>query len=283
MEYTAEYTDNVPYQLVLRTRIVDDANFRLTVLDNKRDTIFFKDINLSSHFKKLGMANENSNWLISNFALTELWGSYILRFDWYDKIAEPGIFGAFSFTESILDIVPPQWYFVSIGTISKGTEIIVMTNEAATVYLVPEGTSPDINSIASAAFASTEVGAYSQSKFATSDLPPGNYVVYAVDSSNNISEPSRLITIQTPVGTFSHPTNQEIHVTYNSKSETINIESSCELGQVNIYNILGRKIANNTVKLNSFKLNVNSFLPGIYLVNVNDKNKNVKNVKIYIE
>ncbi len=282
-EYSVEFDINKPYQLILRARNKVEAHFKITVFNSNGESVFYKDASLKNDFENLGEGNDQTDWFISKFAFTDLWGAYVVRFDWYDHIGEPGIFGEFSFKESNLDITPPGWYFVSIGTISKGTEIVVMTNEAATVYLVPEGTSTQISSIKNDAVATAEVGTYSQSKIATGNLPPGNYVVYAIDNSNNISEPSRLITIQTPVSSLSNQNNQEINITYNSNYEIINIESSCELQQVNIYNILGKKIANNKVNLNSFKFNVKSLTPGIYLVNVNNKNENVKNVKIMIE
>lgn len=146
-----------------------------------------------------------------------------MRFDWYDNEGEPGILGAFSFTESNLEITSPEWYFVSIGTISNGTDIVVMTTKAAKVYLVPEGTEPDTTSIKEAAVAIMLVLAYTQSRLATSGLTLGNYVVFAIDNSNNISKKIPLITLQTTVNTAVISNNSEISVTYNPAYKLISI------------------------------------------------------------
>lgn len=114
--------------MLLRGRnTADSCFFKLTVYNNKRDTVFYKDINLKDDFKNLGGGNEQTDWYLSKFPLTDLWGAYVVRFDWYDNVGEPGIFGAFSFTVSNLDLTPPEWYYVSIGIISTGTDIVVMT------------------------------------------------------------------------------------------------------------------------------------------------------------
>ncbi len=82
------------------------------------------------------------------------------------NIGEPGIFGEFSFIKSDLDITPPEWYFVSVGNIEWGTDIVVMTTEAAKVFLVPAGTVSIKDSIEQAALAEIEVNEYAQGKLA---------------------------------------------------------------------------------------------------------------------
>ena len=104
-----------------------------------------------------------------------------------------------------------------------------MTTEDSKVYLVQEGTLPDTISIRESAVAITDVTAYTQAKLPTSGLAPGNYIVYAIDSSNNISEASRLITIETPVHTSTLQNNTDISVRYHPDSEIITAFSSKEI------------------------------------------------------
>jgi len=203
-----------------------------------------------------------------------------LRFDWYDNIEEPGIFGAFSFTESNLDITAPEWYYVSIGTLTQGTDIVLMTTEQATVYLVPAETLSDTTSIKEAAVAVIDATAYTQAKLSTSGLIAGDYVVYALDNAKNISEPSRVITIQFPVNASVIAHNLEISITYDSAYNLMTIKSNNELKLINVYNILGKKVKNVVCQGNVYNLKTDGFNAGVYFVHVYDTKGNIKRDKI---
>ncbi|MDX1315728.1 MAG: hypothetical protein R3356_09515, partial [Eudoraea sp.] len=95
IEYSVDFKSQEPYQLLLRARKNVDANFKLSIFDVQGDTVFFRDINLLKDFSFVEQGNDQTAWLKSKFPLIDLWGSYIIRFDWYDNIGEPGIFGAF--------------------------------------------------------------------------------------------------------------------------------------------------------------------------------------------
>jgi len=268
LEYSVGFENNEPYQLLIRARNNLDAHFKLTIFNSNRDTVFYKDVSLKNEFENLEGGNDQTDWFRSKFALINLWGGYTVRFDWYDQIGEPGIFGEFSFIKSELDITPPDWYFVTVGNIVSGTDVIVMTTEAAKVYLVPAGTTPDKDSIQAAALAETEVNAYSRGKLATSGLTPGNYVVYAIDNSDNISEASRLITLQYPVHSRIVPNESELYVEYNPASELITINSEIELRQVDTFNILGKKVASIKCNGKMFRLQAKILNKGIYIVQI---------------
>jgi len=280
LEYTVEFENNEPYQLLLRARNNVDANFKLTVFNLQGDTVFYNDINLNNDFSKLGGGNGQTEWFLSRFPIIELWGAYIVRFDWYDNVEEPGIFGEFSFVKSELDITPPEWFFVSVGTIDWGEDIIVMTTEAAKVYLVPAGTTPDIDSIMVAALAETEVNAYSQGKLATSDVGVGDYVVYAIDNAKNISEASPLITLQYTVHSRLISNHSEIEIDYNNASKTVTVKSTSELRQIDIFNITGEKVDSIMCKGKTCCYQINNLYTGIYVLQVFDKSGFVKKVKI---
>lgn len=270
MEYSAEFALNEPYQLLLRARSNADANFKLTIRNTRmqEDTVFFKDISLKNDFTNLGGGNDETDWFISKFSVTDLWGNYIVHFDWYDNIGESGIFGEFSFVKSELDITPPQWYYVSVGVLSIGADIAVISSEAGSVFLVPSGTVPAAGSIMETAVAEVEVSAFSQATLSTSGLIPGDYVVYAIDSSENISVASPAITLQNPVNISLFPGNQEIRVNFDPASELIRIRSKSDLKEVNLYNISGENLKSRKCSGKICDMQTNGIKTGVYMIHV---------------
>jgi hypothetical protein len=73
-----------------------------------------------------------------------------------------------------------------------------------------------------------------------------------------------------------------ISITYNSEHKQITINCAAELKQINIYHISGKKVKSFQCFGNTTNIQTNGFNPGIYLVNVSDKNGNVKRGKIVI-
>jgi hypothetical protein len=282
LEYSVDFKLNLPYQLLLRARNNVDSRFKLTILTTKGDTLFFKDFSLASEFNNLGGGNDQTNWFLSKIPLTGLWGTYIIRFDWYDNVGEPGVFGGFSFIRSELDADPPGWYYVSIGTFSPGTEIVVMTTEDATVYLVPDGTSPDTTSIKEAAVSHTDILAYEKGNLSTEGLNVGDYVVYAIDGSNNISEPSRIIKLEYPVSANQQLFNREVSISYNQNHQKIEVKSTEELSQINIYNLVGKKVGSKKSNGKNIDFQTNGFIAGVYLVQVIEKSGMVTTKKVIL-
>ena len=283
LNFTAKFTNEEPYQLLLRARKNIDANFRLSLCNTQGDTVFFKDVNLNNDFNFLQDENENTAWFLSNFPIQDVWGDYVFRFDWYDNIGEPGIFGAFSFIESDLDLTAPEWYYVSIGTITKGTDIVVMTTEDATVYMVPKGTPSDTNSILEAAVSATKVSAYSQGFLSTTVLVDSVYVLYAIDNSNNISEVSRSITIQTPVNSKDPTKQSEPEIFYNYNSRIVQVVSNNELSHIEVYNILGKRISSKKHMGKTTSFSTRDFTPGVYVIRVLEENGTAETKKIHIQ
>ena len=282
LEYSALFDLEVPYQLFVKARDNVDANFKFTILSTGRDTIFHRDLSLKDDFENQGSGNGQTGWYIYNELLENLWGARIIRFDWYDHTGEPGIFGGFSFAASNLDITPPEWYYVSIGTIHAGTDIVVMTNEDARVYLVPSGTPPDTAQIQDAAFASIAVSAYEQGIIGTSGLNAGEYVVYALDSSSNISEASPLITVEPGFNTSYRAGDVNVGIIYYPAGNLIDIKSTAELHHLVVYDIAGKTIVSRKIQGSSYTLNVDGFMSGLYFFQVLEKNGKIMTVKIYL-
>jgi hypothetical protein len=280
LEYTAGFQLNLPYQLQLRAKNNVDARFKLAILTNNRDTVYFNDFNLITDFKNLGGGNEQTDWFLSKNQIEGLWGSYIVRFDWYDNIGEPGIFGGFSFAVSELDLTPPKWHYVSIGTFKPGTNIVVMTTEDATVYMVPKETPPDMASILQAAVSEIKVTAYRQANLLTTGVSPGDYVLFAIDSSNNISVASQVIKIDAPVNAVMIEKDSEITAFYDYASQSIKVKSSNELSRIDIYNILGKKVGSIKCNGNSYEYQANRLISGVYFLKVFEKDGTLTTKKI---
>lgn len=282
VEYSAEFDIDKPYQLILKARNNVDAHLKITIFRSNRDTVFYKNVSLKNDFENIDSGNEQTGWYLSKFAVPNLWGMYIVRFDWYDHIGEPGIFGAFSFRESNLDITPPGWYFVTVGNIIRGTNVVVMPTEAAKVFLVQSETLSIKDSIEQAAIAVTEVNAYTQGFLATSGIPEGNYVVYAIDNAGNISEPSRLIIIQSPVNAAVISNHPGIEIFYNQTDKLIGVKSNYEIKQVNIYDITGKMIRSISGYGNECSVRLGELTLGIYFVHVFDRTGNIEMEKLVV-
>lgn len=179
-------------------------------------------------------------------------------------------------------MTPPEWYYVSIGNLAPGEDITVITTEDSKVYLVPAGTLADLASIKGAAVSSVEVTAYIQANFATYGLSGGDYVVYALDSSNNISRASPLIILQNTLNSPVINGSSEIFVSYNFSGQLIIVRSTNDIRQVDVYSILGKKIISKECKGKIVNFHTAGFVPGLYIVRVSDILGNEKQTKIYI-
>ena len=278
-KYSVKFTGEKPYQLAVRARNNVDANFKLTITNND-DIDLFKDLNLNEHFINNGGGNDETDWFVSKFPINDLWGHFEVGFDWYDNIGEPGIFGAFSFTDSKLDLTPPEWYFVSIGDMSIGTDLVVMTTENATVYLVPHETPQHADSINLASIAIANVTAYTQFSISTNGLSPGKYVVYAIDSSKNISEASRQINLQIPVNTKKMHAKSNFNISYSSSGEYFSIQCNNPLKLIDMYTISGKKVKSIIAGGNEFQFNTKGLNSGIYIIKVFDISGGMSALKI---
>lgn len=283
LKYTADFKLNQPYQLLLRARNNVNTRFKLTISNTLGKAVFVNDFSLQNDFKNLGGGNEQTDWFVSKTAIPGLWGSYEVRFDWYDNVGEPGVFGSFSFITSTLDVTPPKWYYISLGTFAPGTDVVVMTTEDATVYMVPQGTASDTTAIKKVAVSFVAAAAYKQANLSTTGLITGGYILYAIDGSGNISAASSLIRIENPVSASINTYNSEINVFYDPANQLIKVKSNKELSQIDVYNILGKKVG--SIKCNGQTTDFQSsgLIQGVYLVQVFQKNGDLTAKKIMIK
>jgi len=87
-----------------------------------------------------------------------------------------------------------------------------------------------------------------------------------------------------PVGVHTNPeyNGTTVCITFNSESERISISSTSELSLINIYTISGKKVKSIECFGKTGNIQTSGLTPGIYLVNVFDKEGNVERTKISI-
>lgn len=270
-DYVIKFKDSDPSQLLIRARNNAEANFRLTLFKSSPDTLFSTTVNLKSDFVNMGGGNDKTDWFLSKFPLVNISMANTVRFDWFDNIGEPGIFGGFSFIKSNMDLTPPAWRFVTVGTVTKGTDIVVITNEAAKVYLVPEGTINEKTSIVTSAVDSVGIAANVQGKISTSGVKDANYIVYAIDNAGNISLASKVIKLQNPLNTEAISDNSGIIIVIPDNNRII-VRSGQLLGRVLVYNMLGVNLQNEVSNGHEFEISTDNLVSGIYIVHAFDKN-----------
>jgi hypothetical protein len=192
------------------------------------------------------------------------------------------MFGGFSFVGSDMDVTPPEWFYVSIGSITIGNDIEVAIKEAGKVYLVPSGTLQDTALIYAAAVGETELSAYTIGYISTVGLQEGVYMVYAVDAVGNVSEPSKAITLEKEDGNGG---NTRVNGPYTSPADGISIEfypddsllklsSRNGLHKILVYDILGNLLVSEELHGIERSWSVSGFKDGVYLIRVIDNSGN---------
>lgn len=96
------------------------------------------------------------------------------------------------------DQTPPVLSNVTTGEVVIGNEIFATSNENGIIYLVEESLEVTYANLNVFAQASTTVTADTEISFATTSIEAGNYVVYATDEAENISDPSEVINLVAP-------------------------------------------------------------------------------------
>ncbi len=108
VEYKAEFTNNTSYQLLIKAKINVDVNFKVSISALDGEKVYYRDFNLQDDFFNSETHEEQTDWFISHFPLEIPLGVFIVKFDWYDQVGEPGIFGGFAFIESNTNVITNQ-------------------------------------------------------------------------------------------------------------------------------------------------------------------------------
>lgn len=283
MEYTVNFSTDDAYQIILKTQRFTDARLKLTLFSTRRDTIFHQDLSLANDFIQQESSEASAVELLSKFALKALWGQYIVRLDWYNLLGEPGILSSFSFIQSSIDFTPPEWYYVSIGKIISGNDLVFITTEDAEVYVVPANTPRDSLEIISNALGNASTKAYKKASISTDSIDRGNYILFAIDEAGNISEPTANISIEYPVNSPAYKNDGGLKALYNEQDRIIAFQSTQSIKLVCIYQLTGEKMQQIKPDRHPFSLSVNHFQPGLYLIETIDfsNKKYYQKISIY--
>jgi hypothetical protein len=107
------------------------------------------------------------------------------------------------------DITAPVLSAVTTGPVTTGNDITATCSEDATIYLVPAGTAKVKADILAAAAVNASATANVAATLNTTGITLGNYILYAIDASDNVSDASASILIAMPDGTWDFKTGSE--------------------------------------------------------------------------
>jgi hypothetical protein len=179
----------------------------------------------------------------------------------------------------IPDETPPVLSNVTAGPINAGTDVLATSNENGMVYLVPDGTAADLVAIDAAKVAeaaSTENVAVS---LETNGLPEGDYIVYAVDGSDNISVASPAITVTwatfIDLGTAS---SDQVQLYPANVKDILHIKSNIQVSSATVYSLQGAQM----IKINTAvdQIDMSSLNAGVYIVRLTLENNTLFNGKV---
>ena len=120
-------------------------------------------------------------------------GTYYLRA--FDSTGDVWSTSCASTVVMFPDNTPPVLSDVSTGPIDGGDPIAATSNEDGMIYLVPEGTAGSIGAITAARVSEAPATENVAVSLPTAAIAYGNYIVYAVDGSDNVSVASAVILV----------------------------------------------------------------------------------------
>ena len=177
------------------------------------------------------------------------------------------------------DETPPVLSDVTAGPINAGTDILATSNEDGMIYLVPDGTAADLVAIDAAKVAEATATENVAVSLATNGLPEGDFIVYAVDGSDNISaaSPAIIVTWATfiDLGTAS---SDLVQLYPANVKDILYIKSNLQISSATVYSLQGAQM----IKINKSidQIDMSSLNAGVYIVSVKLEDNSVFNGKV---
>lgn len=157
---------------------------------------------------------------------------------------------------------------VTTGTIAPGDDVLATSDKDGKIYLVPEATNKTVADFDAAVAGSTGVeataSAATPSSLSSTDLADGNYLVYAVDSYDLISDASAAITILT-LGVSSEIMDG-VSVYPNPASDILNVSNAGCFSEIVITNITGQKLMVINNNEPALQINTSGLRQGLYFI-----------------
>ncbi len=180
---------------------------------------------------------------------------------------------AASATISVVDLTAPVLSDVTEGPVEIGDDISATSNEDGTIYLVPSGTAPSIGDITAAKVAEAAASAGVPAVLSTTGITEGDYIVYAVDASENISAPSSAITVNEQATIIIEDLSaKDVEIYPVVVKDILYIKSRVPVASVAIYTMQGSQVLNITSAVDH--VDVSTLAEGVYIVKIGLPNNN---------
>lgn len=211
----------------------------------------------------------------TTFATTD--GTFYLRE--YNSSSSTWASSCASTIVMIPDVIPPVLSDVTAGPVEAGNDISATSNEDGMIYLVPDGTAGNVGDIDAAKVAEATAVAGVASALSTDALPEGDYIVYAVDGSDNVSAASPAITISwASYIDLSNADLNKVQLYPANVVDILYIRSNVRVNSVKVFSLQGSQVINITSTVD--QVDMSSLNPGVYIVSVLLEGNEVFNGKI---
>lgn len=167
------------------------------------------------------------------------------------------------------DETKPVLSNVTAGPVTIGDDISATSNEDGMIYLVPDGTTGDAAAIAAAAVTEATATADVAVTLSTTGIALGDYIVFAVDGSENVSDPSAAITVEEEETGLNHVIVNSLRVYPNPAAEILYIKGE-QMSKVDVIDLTGKTVISNTIKDNTVV--VSELKAGIYMIKATNDN-----------
>ncbi len=171
---------------------------------------------------------------------------------------------------SITDLTAPVLSGVTPGPIPKGTVVSARSNEDGNIYLVPDGTTASVVGITAASVSSLACTGGVAIELPTADVDTGDYLVFAIDGYDNVSDPSAVIKITVPSGIFDTEYASGVKIYPVTVKDVLHISSESEISGVSVYTLNGSRVLQ--VAGHVDELNMSSLRTGLYLISIRLEN-----------
>jgi len=174
----------------------------------------------------------------------------------------------------VVDNATPPVVILAKDTVKHGNTIGATSTKDGMLYLVIVGTDADLSKIRKQPFFRDSLAATAtiDVEFATSDLNPQNYWLYAVDIYGIISEQPATVNVQSGSDGVKENTNEGISIFPNPTNDLLTIETyNSDHYSIEITSMNGQVIYSTEMEGTSHQIDLSSFQKGVYFITIRSK------------
>ncbi len=180
---------------------------------------------------------------------------------------------------AVVDLTAPVLSAVTVGPLVTGNDILATSTEDGMIYLVPDGTAATVVAITTAQVVQVASVASVASTLSTSGIEAGDYVVYAVDGSDNISAVSSVITVGWATSIDLNSANSdEVQIYPVNVKDILHIQSKLQVSSAKVYSIQGAQMIN--LSGSRDQIDMSGLETGVYIVNIRLVDNTVFSAKV---